>query len=275
MTKRKIKWKNLFLIVIIFICLVFFCYSIFDILKWKFDTKEIENQVENIHDVVEIKEIEDNDDTEIIIQDASIPKENPYWDYIKMNLIDVKFDELLKINSSVKGWIQVNGTNINYPFVQHSDNSFYLNHSFDDSYNDAGWVFLDYRNDSEILDQNTIIYAHSRLDESMFGSLKKILKNGWLDKEDNHVIKLSTLKENTLWQVFSIYHIPTSSDYLRINFNSNDDFNSWNSMIIDRSLHDFKTTVSTNDKILTLSTCYGKDEKLVVHAKLIKKEIRH
>ena len=192
-----------------------------------------------------------------------------------MNLIDVKFDELLKINSSVKGWIQVNGTNINYPFVQHSDNSFYLNHSFDDSYNDAGWVFLDYRNDSEILDQNTIIYAHSRLDESMFGSLKKILKNGWLDKEDNHVIKLSTLKENTLWQVFSIYHIPTSSDYLRINFNSNDDFNSWNSMIIDRSLHDFKTTVSTNDKILTLSTCYGKDEKLVVHAKLIKKEIRH
>ena len=42
----------------------------------------------------------DDYDTEIIIQDASIPKENPYWDYIKMNLIDVKFDELLKINSN-------------------------------------------------------------------------------------------------------------------------------------------------------------------------------
>ena len=32
----------------------------------------------------------------------------------------------------------------------------------------------------------------------------------------------------------------------------------------------FNTTVNKNDKILTLSTCYGNNEKLVVHAKLIK-----
>ena len=63
-----------------------------------------------------------------------------------MNLIDVDFTELKQTNSDVIGWIQVNGTNINYPFVQTNDNSYYLTHAFNKSYNDAGWVFLDYRN---------------------------------------------------------------------------------------------------------------------------------
>ena len=54
--------------------------------------------------------------------------------------------ELKKINNDVRGWIQVNGTNINYPFVQTNNNDFYLKHSFDKSYNSSGWIFLDYRN---------------------------------------------------------------------------------------------------------------------------------
>ena len=73
-----------------------------------------------------------------------------------MNLIDVDFTELKKVNSDVKGWIQVNGTNINYPFVQTKDTKFYLNHSFDKKYNDAGWVFLDYRNNIDLSNKNNI-----------------------------------------------------------------------------------------------------------------------
>lgn len=51
---------------------------------------------------------------------------NPYWDYIKMNLINVDFAQLKAQNNDTAGWIQVNGTNINYPFVQTTDNSYYL-----------------------------------------------------------------------------------------------------------------------------------------------------
>ena len=43
-----------------------------------------------------------------------------------MNILNVDFSELKKINNNVKGWIQVNGTNINYPFVQSNNN---LTHS--------------------------------------------------------------------------------------------------------------------------------------------------
>lgn len=48
------------------------------------------------------------------------------------------FNELKNINNDVKGWIKVNGTNINYPFVQSNNNKYYLTPTFDKSYNSAG-----------------------------------------------------------------------------------------------------------------------------------------
>ena len=214
------------------------------------------------------------DEIEIIEQVEEIPQANPYWDYIEMNLINVNFNELKQINSNTKGWIQVNGTNINYPFVQAKDNKYYLTHSFDKSYNSAGWVFLDYRNNINELSKNTIIYAHGRTDKTMFGSLKNILKSSWLNDTNNFVVKLSTEIENTLWQVFSVYHIPTTSDYIQVNFSSNKEFNNWTTMLINRSSYNFNTSVNENDNVLTLSTCYNDNEKVVLHAKLIKKETR-
>ena len=104
----------------------------------------------------------------------------------------------------------------------------------------------------------------------MFGSLKKLLNSNWYNDKSNHIIKLSTKNQNTLWQVFSVYHIPTTSDYLKINFSSNEQFLSFSKMLQDRSVYSFNTSVGENDKILTLSTCYSNGEKMVMHAKLIK-----
>ena len=191
-----------------------------------------------------------------------------------MNLINVDFTNLKQINSSTRGWIQVSGTNINYPFVQSDDNAYYLNHSFDKSYNSAGWVFLDYRNNINNLSQNTIIYAHGRIDNTMFGSLKNTLEPSWLNDTNNHIVKLSTENENTLWQVFSIYRIPTTNDYIKVNFANNNTFKAWTEMLINRSVHNFNTSISANDNVLTLSTCYNNTEKVVLHAKLIKREKR-
>lgn len=142
--------------------------STINIIKWKLDSNKIGKQIEKIQEIVEVREVIDTDTTEIIEQEEEIPKSNPYWDYISMNLINVDFNELKSINSNTKGWIQVNGTNINYPFVQTTNNKYYSTHSFDKSYNGAGWVFLDYRNSINELSKNTIIYAHGRLDTIMF-----------------------------------------------------------------------------------------------------------
>lgn len=269
---KKVKWLNILVLLIGIICMISLIISIKNIVKWNLDKSKTQNQIDEIQQITTIEEITDNSNTEVIEQKDNIHESNPYWDYIKMDLIDVNFQNLKSINSDVKGWIQVNGTNINYPFVQHSDNQFYLNHSFDRSYNQAGWVFLDYRNNINELDNNTIIYAHGRLDNTMFGSLKNILSSGWLSNNNNYVVKLSTDKNNSLWQVFSIYHIPTTSDYLQTNFSSNQEYQKFLDKLTTRSTHNFQTTTNYNDKILTLSTCYNQNERMVLHAKLIKLE---
>ncbi len=257
------------LILIILISVVVLIYSSFQVYEWYQDSKNIKDLTEQIEEKVEVQAV-DEEQTQVVEQPIEIEKTNPYWDYIKMNLIDVNFSELLKTNSDTVGWIQVSGTNINYPFVQTSDNKYYLRHAFDKSFNYAGWVFLDYRNQLQNMDQNTIIYAHGRIDNTMFGSLKNSLNQEWYQNKENHVIKLSTQYENTLWQVFSIYHIPTTSDYLETNFHSDNDFLNFVDMLQKRSSYSFDTTVNANDKILTLSTCYNDQEKMVMHAKLIK-----
>lgn len=263
---------------IIFISIIAISIAIYNIIKWNFDNHKTSQIIDKIEEITIIQEVEENsgniENIEIIEQEEEIDEFNPYWDYIKMKLIDVEFSDLYEVNNDTKGWIQVNGTNINYPFVQATDNKYYLTHTFDRSYNAAGWVFLDYRNDLDNLDKNTIIYAHGRIDKTMFGSLRNILTSGWLNNTSNYVIKLSAQKHNTLWQVFSVYHIPTTNDYIRVNFKNNKNFLEFANMLIERSSYDFNTTVNENDHILTLSTCYSDTEKVVLHAKLIKKETR-
>ena len=271
--KLKPKWKNWFLLfLLIFFLIVLFISSI-NIIKWAIDARRTKKQIEKIDEMVEIVE-EESEEPQIVEPPAEVPKENPYWDYIKYNLISVDFNELKMKNNDTKGWIQVSGTNINYPFVQANDNKFYLEHSFNKAYNKAGWVFLDYRNNVDYLSKNTIIYAHGRLDTTMFGSLKNILNSGWLNDTSNYVVRLSTEKENSLWQVFSVYHIPTTSDYIQVDFLDGEHFVSWANLLTTRSAYNFNTSVGEGDHILTLSTCYNDNEKVVLHAKLIKKGTR-
>lgn len=269
--KIKIKWKNIILILIITTSSITLLISIFNIIKWKIDSNKTNYEITNIQENINVEEIQDTENTEIIEPVIEVPKENPYWDYINMNMINVDFNGLKRTNPDVVGWLKVNGTNINYPFVQSSDNDYYLTHSFNKSYNGGGWVFLDYRNNGTN-NKNTIIYAHGRSDKTMFGTLKNVLNNGWLNNTNNYVIKISTETENSLWQIFSVYRIPTTSDYLQTNFNDETEYQNFLDMIKDRSNHNFDTNVASTDNILTLSTCYNNSDKMVVHAKLIKKE---
>lgn len=247
--------------------------SLYHIIVWKKENNEIDETLDKISNLVDINEQEDGNAEYIEPNDDTVSSDNPFWQYIKMSLLSVNFGELKNVNPKVVGWIEVKGTNVNMPFVQTSNNTYYLNHSFDNTYNSAGWAFLDYRNNKE-LDKNNIIYAHGRKNGSMFGSLRNLLENKWLKNKDNHIIRISTEKENTMWQIFSVYHIPTTNDYIQVDFKNDDEYTNFINKLTKRSIYNFDTKVLNTDKILTLSTCYSSSEKLVVHAKLIKKEIR-
>ena len=271
--KQRLRLRKWVIVVIFLIFLTTFLLSSSKMLGWFNDSKKSNKVKDTVLEKTKITEKKDTVDT--LYVNYVEKQDSDYFRYIKMNLLEVNFNDLLNTNKDTVAWLNVSGTNINYPVVQTIDNSYYLSHAFDKTLNKAGWVFMDYRNNANTFDQNTIIYAHSRYDGTMFGSLKTILTSSWYKNKDNYIIRMSTPKENTMWQIFSTYIIPKESYYITPNFKNNDDYATFLKTIKERSEEEFSGTVNTNDKILTLSTCKDNfGNRVVMHAKLIKKEVR-
>lgn len=261
--RKKLNVKNLCLLIFFLVMLIVFLFSLIKVIIWIIDNNNTNDIIKKVANTYEINE--KSYDNEVIINEN---EKDIYFDYMKLKFIDVDINKLKTFNPDTIGFIKVMGTNINYPFVQTLDNDYYLNRSYDKTYNNAGWIFLDYRN-NEFNDKNTIIYGHGRINGTMFGSLKDTLKSSWQNNKDNYIIKISTEKENSIWQIFSVYKIATTSDYLQTTFSDNE-FESFIILIKGRSSYNFETNVTNEDKVLTLSTCYNDNDKMVVHAKLIK-----
>ena len=261
--RKKLNVKNLCLLIFFLVMLIVFLFSLIKVIMWIIDNSNTNDIIKKVANTYEINE--KSYDNEVIINEN---EKDIYFDYMNLKFIDVDINKLKTFNPDTIGFIKVMGTNINYPFVHTLDNDYYLNRSYDKTYKNAGWIFLDYRN-NEFNDKNTIIYGHGRINGTMFGSLKDTLKSSWQNNKDNYIIKISTEKENSIWQIFSVYKIATTSDYLQTTFSDNE-FESFISLIKGRSSYNFETNVTNEDKVLTLSTCYNDNDKMVVHAKLIK-----
>lgn len=252
-------------------------------LKIKYLTNDIISSTEIIEKTEEIDEPKDDEpDTPEEPQEPDPEEENEpvyypndYWDYINVPYMDVNFDSLLQTNPDTVAWIKVEGTKINYPVVQSTDNDYYLHHDYRKNDNMAGWIFGDYRDDFTNFKYNTIIYGHNMNNKTMFGSLPDaVLSSSWQNNPDNHLIKLSTPTSNSVWKVFSVYTIEPEVYYLKIPASA-ESHQEFITTIKNRSIYNFNTDVTVNDKILTLSTCDNLGTKRVaVHAKLIKIETK-
>lgn len=180
---------------------------------------------------------------------------------------------LKKENSDIVGWIQIEDTKINYPIVQNDDNKYYLTHDFKKRNNQAGWIFMDFRNNKYFSNHNTILYGHGRIDGTMFGTLKKLLQEDWWKDEKHQIITTVNFKSKITWQIFSVYTIPAESYYLNTYFTNKKSYKKFLTTIQNRSIYSFSTTLTTEDQILTLSTCKNEqNERIVVHAKKRKEE---
>ncbi len=180
---------------------------------------------------------------------------------------NIDFKKLREINPHTVGWIKVDGTNINYSVVQAQDNEYYLNHTFDNSYNSAGWIFMDCANKLDGTDKNIVIYGHNRKDGSMFGSLNNILNEDWINK--NKEVLFFTEQETSKYEIFSVYEIKNEDYYIKTQFRD-EEFSEFIKTIKDRSIYNLNVDVKETDSILTLSTCGSNSKyRLVLHAKRI------
>ena len=232
--------------------------------------KQVESIKEDLAEVIEI-----TDPSEIIEQkneenmDLAEQEEIPLDD-IKM-ITNTDLASLLTVNEEVVGELVVNNTKVDYPVVQASDNDYYLDHNINKEKNANGWIFLDFRNDAMNLDKNNIIYGHNMYYSGvMFGTLYKTYNKNWYKNPDNQMITYNTLYEDMEFQIFSIYKVPDTNDYLKVYFDGDNDFLEFIDMITERSIYDFNVPVNADDKIITLSTCSDNGTKrLVIHAVLI------
>lgn len=269
--RKRMRLKPVPFAILILICSSIFIFSLYTLVTWQLDNNKIKNLHSEIDDISNGEFIKDKGDAFNPPDD----KESDYWYYIGLPFYNVDFDELLKKNKDTVAFIHMENNNINYPVVQSKDNSYYLTHAFDKSYNEAGWVFLDYRNNINSLSFNNIIYGHGRLNKTVFGSLKDTLDKKWQSNKDNLAIYISTPNENMIFQIFSIYTIKSESYYINTLFNNKNEKSKWLDTMIQRNTSAINTSVDTNDKILTLSTCLDDNGgRVVVQAKLIKTQKR-
>lgn len=266
---------------------------VFIISRWYVQGLKIKHLSHDIINSTEIIENEDNNETNEEIENEENKNNNEqtenteeeenntttyypndYWDYLTVPFMNVNFNELLTKNSDTVGWIKVEGTKVNYPIVQTTDNDYYLTHSFNKNRNAGGWIFADYRVNFQEFGKNTIIYGHNMNNKTMFGSIPSMLNKNYLNNSNKYYIKISTPVSNSVWKVFSIYTITPEVYYLKTNFKS-EPYETFINTIKGRSIYNFNTDVTTDDKILTLSTCDNTGTKRVaVHAKMISIEYK-
>lgn len=176
---------------------------------------------------------------------------------------DFNFEEMLKLNPGFVGWIKVPNTSISLPVVKYSDNSFYLNHNFYKKYDYRGTVFMDYRNDPEKLDANTILYGHNCYDGTMFSELEKFQDIEFY--KQTPVIEFSNVNGKSKWKVYGVFITNAKAEedngYI---FNyiypymDGENFDGFINEVNKRRLYAPDVDITDDDNMLILSTCIRK-----------------
>ena len=173
---------------------------------------------------------------------------NQEIEYESQTPIDVNFSVLKQESEDIVGWIYIPDTPINYPVVQCNDNQYYVRRLIDGSYNAAGTIFMDFRNDSDLMDINTIIYGHNMKNDKMFGTLEKYKSQEYYDS--HKVMYYFTAEKKYKVELFAGCNITVESNIydLPTKINNYEKF---------KEKSDFKSDVviTEQDKFITLSTC--------------------
>lgn len=229
------------------ISLIIIIICVYQLIYWYIENKKNNNMLD---DIMSGQTTED-----VVVGDETIKVLRP------------DFDELLEKNGDTVGWLTVKGTRINYPVVHYKDNDYYLTHSFDKSYNSAGWIFANYINKFDGTDKNISIFGHNRRDGSMFCTLKDTIKKEWYTNPDNYTITFDTPSGIGVYKVFSNYQIRSESYYLTNSFKDEQEYKTFLNTITSRSVYNYGIKPNENDKIITLSTCANDNTyRVVLHA---------
>ena len=215
------KCKKILIMLLIFIFIVVFLICSYILLK---DFQELNKSNESTENLIE-ESIEVIEETQ---------KKYIDWDYLK------------SVNEDIIAWIEIEGTNINYPILK-DKKLYYLKHSFDKTYNSNGSIFT--TNHLPFEDSETIVYGHNMKNGAMFSDLSKYYNKEFL----NSHLKFKIYTPNCDYEarVISVYSIGIETENNNIKSLNFDEKIQYYKKI---SRYDIDNNEEIN-KIVKLSTC--------------------
>ena len=183
----------------------------------------------------------------------------------------IDWDALEAVNGDIAAWIELEGSTIDYPVVHGTDNSWYLKHLMDGTYNDAGTVFIDAGNSPDFSDRNTVMYAHHMLDDPlMFAEVENYKDQSYYDTHKKFLIHTPDA-EYEMYPAAGYVSTGTGG-YVSLTFADDEEYLEYIRSFTERSTFVSDVTITAEDRILMLSTCsYDvQDGRYVLIGKLVK-----
>ena len=191
----------------------------------------------------------------------------------KMTAIPYYSDEILRLksqNSDTVGYLQIEGTAIQYPVVKGKDNEYYATHTFAKKRNASGSIYMDCKNSADLSDFNTVLYGHNMKDGSMFHDLLQYRKTSFL--QEHRKIVLTGLFEKKTYYVFSVYIADQDTDVRGFGKHSAYERQEFlKALLASSGISAGAATPTVDDEYITLVTCRENSDGdyFVVHGILV------
>ena len=187
--------------------------------------------------------------------------------------IPIDFAELQKMNPEIYAWIQIPGTEVDYPIVQRpEDDAYYLDHTIEGEEGLPGSIYTESLNKQDFTDKNTVIYGHNMKDCTMFGGLKDYKDSAYMDEHSE--VYIYTPEHIFTYKIFAAVTYDSRHIMVAFDFDQDEQYQAYlDSLSQVRNMASYINTdipVTTSDRIITMSTCNGNnDQRFLVEAVLI------
>ncbi len=251
-------------LMILFIAIAFVSVTVIG--QYYIQDFEKQKQLDYLQGLVD-KETPDSSSTDPTVSQPEVVEKTYHDLYLE------KYAELIKVNDDFAGWLTVGDLEV--PVVRGEDNDKYLTTDFYGNEDPYGTAFVDFRNDIDVLGDNTVIYAHNydrtqqmfyeveRYKNIDFVNSNPIITFESAEKVHNYVV-VAYMVTNTLPESGEVF------DYHnRIYFNTEKEWQAYMDDVNERNWYQSEVPVDYYDRLITLSTCgyEFEDERYVVIAR--------
>lgn len=232
---------------------------------------EMESSEEVVEEVVEATPEPTLDPSRLVIGDVVYDSIDNYT----LPLESVDFESLKQENEHIYAWINVPGTQVNDPVLQHPDKAeYYLSRDIKHNWSVYGEIFSQFYNSKDFTDNMTVLYGHNMRNGTMFGDLHKYEDE--LFFAQNPYIYVYTEDKILIYKIFAAYQYGNLHLLLNFQMNDTDNFGMYLDSVkeivqSDVNHYDSYANVTSADKVITLSTCVSGNKQLryLVQGKLV------